>query len=146
MIRTNKTKLTALFMMLLILFSALFIPINATGESIDFYNGNELTPVIATSCMPSIYVTKSIPETGLQPNTTYYKVNQNRSIIYSRAITDDNGNTSFRYDLVSHNGEELHHGNVRGPHIHYYWWKSYTNENGQTFYNYARDPIIVPYY
>ena len=57
MIRTNKTKLTALFMMLLILFSALFIPINATGESIDFYNGNELTPVIATSCMPSIYVT-----------------------------------------------------------------------------------------
>lgn len=132
--------------MLVTLFTALFIPINAAGESIDFYDGNELTPVMAAYCAQPIYVTKSIELHGLEPDSIYYWVNQNRSITYSWAITDCYGNTSVRYDLVSHNGEELHHGNIRGPHIHYYYWEPYTNENGETFYNPARDPVIAPYH
>lgn len=142
MIRTNKTKLTALLLVLVTLFSALFIPLYAV-ESDSYIE--DIIPQEAVYCSQPIYVTESIPLHGLEPNTTYYWVNQNRSITYSWAITDYYGNTSIRYDLVSHNGEELHHDGVVGPHIHYYSWEPYTNSAGVTYYN-KLDETVCPYH
>ena len=48
MIRTGKTKLTALFMVLLTLFTALFIPINAAEpETSEDIGNEEIMPMTA---------------------------------------------------------------------------------------------------
>lgn len=145
MIKTQKTRFAALLLVLVTLFSALFIPIHAAGYTIDSSIGNELTPVMSRYCSQPIYVTESIPLHGLEPNTTYYYVNQDRSITYSWVITDNYRNTSIRYDLVSYNGEGSRHGDIIGAHIHYYSWEPYTNSNGVTYYN-KLDETIHPYH
>ena len=61
MIKTGKTKLTALFMVLLTLFTALFIPINAaeadTSENVGI---EEIMPTVANLCiynnLPTLFI------------------------------------------------------------------------------------------
>ena len=137
MIKTRKTKFTALLLVLVTLFTALFIPINAAEPETSEDKGiEEIMPMAANDCRPIIFVNKHIEMSGYTPDATYYYTSNGliSGTIYSRAETNSFGEVYVRYDYRNYNGTPIGHGNIEGPHVHYYTWYEY---NGNRYYKEA---------
>ncbi len=149
--KTSKQYLSIFLAICLTFFTMLSLAATAVTSNEfgdEFIEENtELYPDFPVACInTTIYVGHSIDLDDNIPNSQYYWTSNGISsgTIYSYAQMNNLGQTIWRQDLISYNGMDLHHGNIYGPHIHYYTWTPYTNPQGIVYWNHTEN--IYPLY